>query len=81
MDLISFPEVNAVYAKDQPEYRPLPCHRRPDGQLTCCWKLTLRERLRLLFTGKVWHTVLTFGHQLQPQLLEVNKPDMGQACR
>lgn len=44
--------------------------------LTCCWKLTWRERLRLLFTGRLWHRVATFGRPLQPQTLAVYKPPM-----
>jgi hypothetical protein len=79
MDLIEFPEQTVVYAKDQPEYRPLPAHRHPhdpQGRITCCWRLTWRERLRVLFTGRIWHQILTFNTSLQPQLLLTEKPDM-----
>lgn len=77
MQLVEFPEQTVVIAKDQPEYLPLPAHRAkndPKGCVTCCWKMTLRERLRLLWTGRVWHQVLTFNQPLQPQLLMVEKP-------
>lgn len=80
MTLISFPEVDVVIAKDQPEYLPLPAHRFTDiphqGRIACCWKLGLKERLKLLWTGELWHQVLTFNQPLQPQLLSVDKPDM-----
>jgi len=79
MTLIEFPEQTVIIAKDQPEYLPLPAYRYPDdieGKIVCCWKLTWRERLRLLFTGKVWHQVMTFNGPLQPQLLQVEKPEM-----
>jgi len=79
MKLVEFPEQNVVFAKDQPEYLPLPAHRYsgdPRGKITCCWSLTLRERVALLFTGRLWHSVLTFRDPLQPQLLSVEKPDM-----
>lgn len=79
MNLIQFPEQNVIIAKDQPQYLPLPAHRRkddPEGCLTCCWALSWRERLIVLLTGRVWHQVLTFGKSLQPQLLLASKPDL-----
>jgi hypothetical protein len=77
-DLIEFPEQNRVYAKDQPQYRPLPCftHGDEEGRITCCWKFNFWARLKILFTGKIWHQVLTFHGPLQPQLLLVEKPVM-----
>jgi hypothetical protein len=72
--LIEFPEQTVVIAKDQPEYRPLPAHVAPNGMVTFCWKLSLLMRLRVLFTGKLWHQVLTFNTPLQPQSLLVKKP-------
>jgi hypothetical protein len=80
MELIKFPGHNVVYAEHQPEYNPLPCYREsefgknPEGRMTCCWQLTWRERLQLLWSGKLWHTVLTFWQPLQPQLLETTRP-------
>jgi len=74
MNLIEFSEQNIVIAKNQPEYLPLPAYREDDGRVTCCWKLSLKERLRILFTGKLWHQILTFNEPLQPQKLIVNKP-------
>ena len=52
MKPIEFPEQNCVYAKDQPEYLPLPVHKTEDGMVVSCWRLTWRERLRVLLTGK-----------------------------
>ena len=79
MDLIEFPEQTVVIAKNQPEYLPLPAHRfanDPRGRITFCWRLTWRERLRVLWTGLLWHEVLTFDRPLQPQRLSTDKPDM-----
>jgi hypothetical protein len=39
-----FLEQNCVYAKDQPEYLPLPVHRTEDGMVISCWALTWRGR-------------------------------------
>lgn len=79
MDLIEFPEQTLVVAKDQPQYRPMPAHidlTKPEFPFTCCWQLSWRERLAVLLTGRIWHTVLTFGDRIQPQLLQVVKPEM-----
>ena len=78
MNLIDFKEVTTVYAKDQPEYLPLPAHQHkdPEDRITFCWQLTWRERLKVLVTGKLWHSVLTFWKPLQPQMLSTEKPLM-----
>lgn len=79
MKLIPFPEVNTTYAKNQPQYLPLPAHRfteDPEGRIAFCWRASLRERLRILITGKLWHEVLTFQRPLQPQRLSTEKPEM-----
>lgn len=74
MKPIEFPEQNTVYAEDQPEYLPLPGFREPDGCVTTCWGLSLRERLRVLFTGRVWLSQLTFNQPLQPVAMRVENP-------
>ena len=80
MNLIEFPEQTIVIAKNQPEYLPLPAYQfqeLPDrGRIICCWELSLKERIKLLFTGKLWHQVLAFGSSLQPQFISVDKPEM-----
>ena len=43
-----------VFAKDQPEYQPLPAIRTDDGTVVSRWSLTWRERLRVLFSGSIW---------------------------
>lgn len=63
-----------VFAKNQPQYQPLPAHLTKEGVMTCCWALSWRERITLLLTGRLWHQVLTFNKKLQPQLLHVRKP-------
>lgn len=80
MKLIEFKEQTVVIAKDQPGYMPLPAHQfrdNPDqGRIAFCWKLTWRERLAVLWSGVLWHQVLTFNQPLQPQLLATEKPAM-----
>ena len=78
MKIIEFPEQTTVYAKDQPNYLPLPAYRfsGTDGRIACVWSLTWLERLHVLFTGRIWQQILTFNKPLQPQLLTVEKPIM-----
>jgi len=64
---IKFPEQNCTYAKNQKEYLPLPTFKSIDGEVISCWKLTFFERIKLLFTGKLWLRQLTFNQPLQPQ--------------
>lgn len=78
-ELIHFPEVTHVIAKNQPQYNPLPAHRwpnDPEGRIVFCYRLNFRARLRVLFGGVIWHQVLTFNRPLQPQLLGTEKPLM-----
>lgn len=72
----TFPEQTVIIAKDQPEYQPLPSFQYfdPKGTVVFCWQLNWQERFTLLFTGKLWHYVLTFNKHLQPQLLSTKKP-------
>lgn len=79
MKPIEFAEQNVVFAKHQPAYLPLPAHQfygSDHGRIAFCWKLSLRDRLKLALTGKLWHQVLIFNKPLQPQLLTADKPEM-----
>jgi hypothetical protein len=77
---IKFPEVTHTIAKDQPQYIPLPVHRYeadPQGTIVVCWQFTPEELAALAANdGKLWHTILTFNHPLQPIMLSVEKPHM-----
>jgi hypothetical protein len=68
--------MNATYAKDQPQYLQLPVYKDPcdEGYVTSCWRLSLWERLKMLFTGRMWITVMTFGDALQPIRPAVDDP-------
>lgn len=77
MKLIEFPGQTVVIARDQPQYHPMPAHVDVAGVVTCCWALTLVERLKILVGGKIWHQLHTFGSAVQPQRLDVDKPILG----
>lgn len=74
MKPIKFKEANVTFAKDQPEYLPLPAFKSDDGVVISCWQLNLKERLKILIGGKMWLRMLTFNHPLQPQRPQVDCP-------
>ena len=63
-----------TYAKDQPEYIPLPVRRDSNGTVVTCWKLSLKERVQMALRGRFYLTLLTFNKPLQPIRLEMDKP-------
>lgn len=78
MKPVEFPEQNTVYAKDQPEYIPLPAFKDngPEGAVISCWQLSFKERIRLLFTGKLWVSLWSFHKPLTPSLFTTKKSDV-----
>lgn len=76
--LLDFKERNILIAEDQEEYLTLPAHRtcNDHGEIIFCWEMPFWERLKFLFSGKLWHSVLTFNNSLQPQLISTIKPEM-----
>lgn len=80
MKPIPFKQQNQIIAKDQPQYLPLPAHIGYINEehnypcVTFCWQLSLKERIKILFNGILWHRVITFRQPLQPVLLDLNKP-------
>lgn len=78
MKPIHFKHENIVFAKDQPEYQPLPALRldTPECQVISCWKLSFKERVKILFTGRMWISLMSFNKPLTPIFLSVNRKDM-----
>ncbi len=76
MKPISFKEHTHVLAKDQKEYLPLPVFmgEPPEHDVVSCWKMSLLERIKILFTGIVWIRQLTFGNKFHPILPEIKTP-------
>ena len=63
-----------VYAKDQPQYKPLPAMRGEDGTILTRWKFNWAERLVLLWHGDLYLWVVTFNKPLQPLRMQVGRP-------
>lgn len=74
MKPIDFTETNVMFARDQSPYLPLPAYKSEDGEVITCWQLSFVERIKILFSGKMWLRVLTFNYPLQPQRPLVNNP-------
>ena len=73
-----FPEQNVIFAKDQPEYQPLPAFKAQteSGEVITCWKLSFSERLRILFKGEIWLSMLSFNKPLTPSFMTTKKSDV-----
>jgi len=74
MEPIRFKEVNVTFAKDQPDYLPLPAHKTKDGVVTTCWKMTFREKIKLFFTGRLYLQVQTFNKPFSPIVVFLDDP-------
>jgi hypothetical protein len=70
-----FVPAEIIYAKDQPEYNPLPCLRSADGKVLTRWTLTDEEREAIHLGADILLTVHTFNQPLQPLRMEVGVCD------
>lgn len=70
MKPIRFEGCNAVYAKNQPEYIPLPCEKFERSVLTL-WEGGFWDRIHFLIHGKMWLHVMNFNQPLQPLKMDV----------
>lgn len=55
-----------TFAKDQPQYIPLPALKFQDGLVVTRWSLSFWERVAIFFGGSVYLGLLTYNHPLQP---------------
>lgn len=64
-----------VYAKDQPQYRPLPVLRNSQGVLLSRWKLSDEEREAIAAGADLFLYNWTFNQALQPVRIEIGEVD------
>ena len=78
MEAIKFKEANTAIAKNQDEYKTLWAFKddSPQGYTITCWKLSFTERLRVLFSGKIWRNDLTFNKPFTPTYMTTKKGDV-----
>lgn len=57
-----------TYGMSKPEYQRLHVvkYKSRQGIVVACFGMTWKERFRMFFSGKVWLSVMTFDHKLQP---------------
>lgn len=67
--------VNEVtFAKNQPEYRPLPALQYEDGTILTRWELSEEEVAEIIKTKSIYLEVSTFGRPLQPLRMFTKEP-------
>ena len=78
MKPVKFKHQNVVFGENQPEYGSLPALRidGTDGEIISCWKLSFKERVKVLFTGRIWLDLKTFNKPLTPSYMSVNRKDV-----
>ena len=78
MKPVKFKHQTTVFAKDQPEYQPLPALviDSPNGEVVSCWKLSFKERIRVLFLGRVWLSISSFNKPLSPSFLSADRKEI-----
>ncbi|MEN6566771.1 MAG: hypothetical protein ABFC57_10760 [Veillonellales bacterium] len=78
MKPIKFKHQNIIFAENQPEYQPLPALKinSEQGEVISCWGLSIKERLIILFTGRVWVSLMSFNKPLTPSYLSVKRKDV-----
>ncbi len=76
--ILTKPSLSEVHwAENQAQYRTLPSvvSFGASKRVTTRWRLSWRERFKILVRGNLWVSMLTFGEPLQPILPEVDEPD------
>ena len=76
MEPKNFPQVNAKFGADQPEYKPLPALQTSDGYVVMCFQMTEEEKKKVAETGEIWISLLTGGGSLQPIFVSTNPDDL-----
>jgi len=76
MEPIDFKQSNKTYAKNQEPYLPLPVYEDGEqgGRIFHCWRLSIKERIKILFKGVLWINVLNFKQPPQPIKPMVDSP-------
>jgi hypothetical protein len=60
-------------------FLPLPAYydkESESGTVVCCWELSFIERLKVLFKGEIWLSLMSFNKPLTPHRLTIDKWDI-----
>ncbi len=64
-------QLEIVYAKNHPEYKPLRALKSPNGRILTRWHPTAEQRAAIADGADIFLQILTFNKPLQPLLLIV----------
>jgi len=53
MKPIKFKESSGMFIGATNDIKPLPVYQN-DDEIISCWKVSLKDKLKILFSGKVW---------------------------
>ena len=75
MEALKFKEQNTVFAKNQPQYKSLSALKvdEPEGRVIFCMGMSFWERVRVLFLGKIWVSLMMFNKPLTPSFFTTKK--------
>ena len=78
MNPVKFKEQNCTFAENQEPYLPLPAFKHDDDWkcVSSCWGMNFLERMKVVFTGKIWVSMPTFGKPLTPVKVSTDKPQL-----
>jgi len=81
MKPVKFKESNTVVGSGLGEGNSLPAYKDSntlEKGVVMCWGMGLWGRIKFLFTGRIYVSVLTFGDSVQPVKLSTtfNKPEL-----
>ena len=70
MKIIPFKEANFNIQTQQGD---IPMFKSVQGKYVTCWKLNIIERLKMIFSGKLWVVQITNNKAPQPVVFSVQK--------
>lgn len=76
MNSITFPEVNKVFAEGNEDYEAhcfIGNSRKGGQNIVSCYRLSFRERLLVLVTGRIWVNITSGNGKLYPMYLSAIK--------
>lgn len=78
MKSVKFKDANVTFAENQDEYNQLPALRLYDKNDTIitCVGLSFKERLKVLFTGRIWMSEMNFRRALTPRFFSVDQDEV-----
>ena len=78
MKAIKFKQHNVVFAENQEEDLPLLALRleTKEGEVIFCQRLSLSERVRVVFLGNIWVSLMMFGQPMTPSFLSTKRKDV-----